>query len=329
MRHKSLIGAALAVMFLAACGSTGMDDVLGGGSPTNNRSAYEIRGTVDSVDTNNRSIWLTNVSGTNQSMLSNSGSGNTVRIYYDDQTTVDFNGQSYRPENLERGDQVAARVGETNNNTLFADRMTVLHDVSGNNNSGGTFPNSGGYGSTVRGIVTYVDTSRRTIEIDRTSGANVIVEYGTNTPVYFDGNTYRVGDLERGDEIEIRVSDMGSGRYSAQDITVVRNVSGGGFGNSRQQTSTIRGTVVSVDTNRRMVVLESANWISGFNSGAGTGTGSRMTLYYDANTSIDVSGSLQPLSGLERGDVIEAQVRASGSNTYMIDRAFLVRDVRR
>ena len=328
MRHKSLIGAALAVMFLAACGSTGIDDVLGGGNSPSNTSAYEIRGTVDSVDTNSRSIWLTNVSGTNQSMLSNSGSGNTVRIYYDDQTTVDFNGQSYRPENLERGDQVAARVGETNNNTLFADRMTVLHDVSGNNNSG-SFPNTGSYGSTVRGIVTYVDASRRTIEIDRTSGANVVVEYGTNTPVYFDGNTYRVGDLERGDEIEIRVSDLGSGRYSAQDVTVLRNVSGGGFGTSQGQTSTIRGTVVSIDTVRRTIELESASWISGFNSGAGSGMGSRMTLYYDANTSIDVSGSLQPLSGLERGDVIEAQVRASGNNAYTISRAFLVRDVRR
>src|SRR5688500_378105 len=223
-RPKSLAATALAVLFLAACGSTGggLGDILGGGgsqSPNN----YEIRGTVDYVDANSRSVYLKNVSGMT-SMLSNSGSGgSSVRVYYDNQTTVNYQGQSHRPEDLERGDEVTVRVSESTNNTLIADAVTVTHNVSAG--TSGSFPGSGS-GSMLRGTVTYVDSSRRTIEVDRSVGSNVIVEYGTNTPVYFNGQTYRPADLERGDEIEISVRDLGSNRFSANDITVIRSVSG-------------------------------------------------------------------------------------------------------
>ncbi len=90
---KSLVAASFALILLAACGSSGIGDILGGGGNTQ-QSNYEIRGTVESVDLNSRSIFLSNVSGYT-SMLSNGG--NSVRVYYDDGTPVEFNGQSYRP----------------------------------------------------------------------------------------------------------------------------------------------------------------------------------------------------------------------------------------
>ena len=321
-RPKSLAATALAVLFLAACGSTGggLGDILGGGG--NQSSNYEIRGTVDHVDQNSRSIYLTNVSGMT-SMLSNSGgtSGSSVRVYYDNQTTVSYQGQTHRPENLERGDEVTVRVSESTNNTLIADTMTVTHD-----SSGGTSPSSGAYGSMLRGTVTYVDSSRRTIELNRGVGSNVIVEYGANTPVYFNGQTYRPADLERGDEIEISVRDLGSNRFSANDITVVRSVSGNNSGSSSSSSrQTVRGTVSYVDVNRRTIELESASWISRFNSGTGN-TGSRITISYDNNVSVDVNGRLHPVSGLERGDVVEVQVD-NYNNTMRATRILLVRDV--
>ena len=70
---KSLATASLALILLAACGSVG--DVLGGGSDQD----YEIRGTVESVDLNSRSVWLSNVTGYTASMLSNTG-GKTVLL---------------------------------------------------------------------------------------------------------------------------------------------------------------------------------------------------------------------------------------------------------
>lgn len=323
---KSLAAASLALVLLAACGSSGMGDILGGGSNTNNN--YEIRGTVESVDLNSRSIWLSNVSGYNTSMLSNGGTGSTVRVYYDDRTPVEFNGQSYRPSDLERGDQVAVRVDESNN-SLVAESVSVLRDVS----SGSSYPSypssgSGAYESTIRGTVRYVDSSRRTIEVDRGSGSTTVVEFDTNTPVRYNNQTYNPVDLERGDEIDIRARDLGNGRWLATDISVVRSVSStnGTYGNgsSSASTATIRGTVRSIDTSRRTIELESTNWISGFNTGAGNST--RTVLNYDTNTSIYVNGRYESIAGLERGDTIEARVSRNGSTLWVQDLS-LVRDV--
>src|SRR5688572_748906 len=106
-RCKSLIPAALALVLLAGCGSSGVGDIFGGGGGSNPQAAnYEIRGTVESVDVNGRSVYLTNVTGLNRSMLS-SGGGSTARVYFDDRTAVEWQGRTYRPEDLERGDQVA------------------------------------------------------------------------------------------------------------------------------------------------------------------------------------------------------------------------------
>ena len=324
-KPKSLAATALAVLFLAACGSTGggLGDILGGGGSGSQNSAYEIRGTVDYVDSSTRSVYLTNVSGMT-SMLSNSGggSGSSVRVYYDNQTTVSYQGQNHRPEDLERGDEVTVRVSESTNNTLIADAVTVTHNVSTAGSS--SYPGSVS-GSLLRGTVSYIDTSRRTIEVDRSVGSNVIVEYGTNTPVYFNGQTYRAADLERGDEIEISVRDLGSNRFSANDITVIRSVNGNTSGSSSSSLQTVRGTVSYVDTNRRTIELESASWISRFNSSTGN-TGSRITISYDNNASVDVAGRLQPISGLERGDVVEVQVD-NYNNTMRATRIVLVRDV--
>ncbi|HYC58775.1 MAG TPA: hypothetical protein VEK79_04340 [Thermoanaerobaculia bacterium] len=321
---KSLAAASLALILLAACGSSGMGDILGGGSNPQ-QSNYEIRGTVESVDVNGRSLFLSNVTGYNASMLSNGGTG-TVRVYFDDRTPVEYNGQQYRPTDLERGDQVAVRVDESGNQ-LLAESMVVLRDVS--TGSGSSFPTypSGSYETSIRGTVRYIDTSRRTIEVDRGNGSTTFVEYDTNTPVRFNNQTYNPVDLERGDEIDIRVSDLGNNRFLARDISVIRSVSsgsssGGIFGSS--QNAIIRGTVAYVDTSRRTIELESTNWISGFNTGAGSTT--RTVINYGSNASILVNGRNESIAGLERGDVIEVEVSRDGSSLFA-QRMSLVRDV--
>ena len=319
---KSLAAASLLLILLAACGSVG--DVLGGGGSGQQQGNYEIRGTVESVDLNSRSIYLTNVSGYT-SMLSNGG-GNAVRVYYDERTPVSFNGQTYRPTDLERGDQVAVRVDESGN-TLMAESMTVISDVS-SGSSYPTYPSSGSYESNIRGTVRYIDTSRRTIEVDRGSGSTTFVEFESNTPVYFNNQTYNPVDLERGDEIDVRARDLGNGRFLAQNISVIRSISSNGSigGSSSTQTATVRGTVRSVDTVNRTIELESTNWISNFNTGT---TASRTVIHFDTNATINVNGRMESVSGLERGDVIEVRVaRDSNGSTLWAQSMNLVRDSR-
>jgi hypothetical protein len=228
IKRNSLTAATLALMFLAACSSTGgLGDILGGGTGA---QTYEIRGTVESVDTRNNTVYLSNVTGYNNML---SGSNSSVGVHFDQNTEVYWQNQTYRPQDLERGDQVTVLVDESGNQ-LHAESMTVTYNVS--------------------------------------SGT------GTNYP----SNNY----------------------------------------------GTIRGTVRSIDTYNRTITLESASWISQFQSGGSTS--GLVTVRYDNNTSVDVSGQLHPVGNLERGDVIDVQVQNSGSSSsYFANRIFLVRDVRR
>jgi hypothetical protein len=229
---KSLIAAVLAVMFLGACSSSGgLGDILGG---SNNGTSYQLNGTVDSVDASSRSIWLTNVSGYNGSMLSSGGgNGNTVRVYYDDQTSVEWQGRSYRPQDLERGDQVAVRVDEQGN-TLVAETMTVTYNSAGGMTSGSNYPSSNNY-ATIRGTVRSINTSNRTIQLESTSwrsgftgntGSNLItISYDTGMGIDVNGQVQSLGGLERGDVIDVQVSgNNNSSSYWAQRIWLVRDI---------------------------------------------------------------------------------------------------------
>lgn len=323
MHKTTLAGALVALIALAGCGSTGLDDILGGGSPTGSAAANEIRGTVDHVDTRNGFIQLINATSYD-SRLQSGGvgtSGSTVRVYYDQRTPVTYQGRTYTPADLERGDQIAARVTQSGNE-LRATEIAVLQNVR-SGTSGGT--PSGSYGSTVQGVVRYVEPTRRTIEIDR-GGYNsqlMTLQYEANTPVTYNNQQYRVENLERGDEVEITVRDLGGGRLVAQDIRVIRSVSGGGTTGSTMG-QTMRGTVRYVDTSRRTIELEGVSWVQRFNPGTGSGA----VIQYDTNTTVEYQGrtNYSP-ANLERGDVVDVQVRELGNNSFLAQRIVLVRDV--
>src|SRR4051794_37735188 len=119
--------AAFALLLVAACGSSGnYGDIFNGGS-----RAYDIHGTVEPVDTSNHSILLTNVSGYNNNLAGGGGYGNSVRVYYDDRTSLSYQGRGYRPEDLERGDQITVHVNDNGNNQLLAQSMDVTYDARG------------------------------------------------------------------------------------------------------------------------------------------------------------------------------------------------------
>ena len=328
-RYSTMALAALTVLTMAACGTGGgLGDIFGGGGSTN-----ELRGRVDYVDTANRFVVLTNVSGYGN-MLS-AGSGQTLRVYYDNQTPVEYQGRSYQPTDLERGDEIAVQFDQSGNNVV-ARSMTVLYDSrsAGSNypggntggNTGGNYP-GGSYDTTVRGTVRYVDTSRRTIEIDRGGYGGVqTVEFDNSTYVTSDGRNYRLQDLRRGDEVDIRVRDIGNGRLIATDINVVR---GGGSGSYSTSQRTVRGTVRYVDTARREIGLDQTSWISGFTTGGGSGAGGTMVIRYDTNTNVEYGGQFYPPTNLERGDVVDVHVQETGSSTFLANRIMVVRDVNR
>lgn len=122
MRRLSV--ALCAAVLMAACSNLGALGDLGGilGSPSVDRPS-DIRGTVNSIDTGARRIDL-NVSYINN--LRNTQ--NNQSIYWTNNTRVEYQGRTYRPEDLERGDEISVR-GVNDNGRYVAEVITVTRNV--------------------------------------------------------------------------------------------------------------------------------------------------------------------------------------------------------
>lgn len=125
MRRATLVLSAL--LILAACGSSTLGD-LGGifGSP-NPQTSSAVTGVVTGIDTNARRIDL-NVTYVNN--LRPSSSQTTGSIYYDQNTRVVYQNQTYNPTDLERGDEVSVQ-GYNNNGQYLAQTITVTRNIRG------------------------------------------------------------------------------------------------------------------------------------------------------------------------------------------------------
>jgi len=239
---KVIAAAAFALLLVAACSSSGgLGDILGTNS---NNDRYDIRGTVDSVDTSGHSIWLTNASGYNTSLASGSSgsNGGSVRVYYNDNTMVTFQGRNYRPQDLDRGDEVTVHAAQSGNQVI-AESMDVTYNTRGSMTSSGSgsypsYPSSSSSSSnyaTYRGTVRSIDTYNHTMTLDsanwvsgfRTTNGNnsvMTVSFDTNARVDYGGQLYPVTNLERGDVVDVQVTGNGSSNWFAQNIVLVRDV---------------------------------------------------------------------------------------------------------
>ncbi|MEO6383761.1 MAG: DUF5666 domain-containing protein [Thermomonas sp.] len=90
------------------------DGGYGGGYGNNN----DLRGTVALVDARARLIHL-----------EGAGYGSDMHLAYDARTTVEYQGRSYRPENLQRGDQVLIQARQVGNNQWLAERIIVERSI--------------------------------------------------------------------------------------------------------------------------------------------------------------------------------------------------------
>ena len=238
---NSFLAAIIAAAVLTGCGSSGVGDVLGGprtGSSNGpyNQSANDVQGTVRSVDTRNRLIVVDSEGTDSRYNLRNGNDNREVVLYYDDRTTVEHSGRTYRPEDLERGDRIRAGVQETSGDRLVAQQIEVLYDVS----SGGSDTRDD-LTSDLRGTVRYVDTRNRTLELETSrygsgfapegssssdrygSGDVVVVTYDSQTIVEYQGRRYEPSNLERGDLVEVDVRDSGGQRLAERIVVVSEN----------------------------------------------------------------------------------------------------------
>jgi hypothetical protein len=145
------ITAAVSTVFLAtACSQLGgLGSVLGGAAQQ--PQASQVSGTVQSVDTRNQQIVL---QATN---------GQSVALYFDNQTQVSYQNRAYSVTNLERGDRVTARVQQAQNGGYYTDLVQVDQSVQ---DQGGVY--SGNNGSTGSATVQSLQGTVR--QVDRNNG---------------------------------------------------------------------------------------------------------------------------------------------------------------
>jgi hypothetical protein len=144
-----------------------------------------------------------------------------VVVEYDSATRVGYQGRAYRPEDLERGDEVHVTTRGLNGRTV-ADAIAVTRSVSGDARSPGA--------GQVRGTVRRIDTAARTIELGGASwtqrfnptpgGNSIVVGYDAGTVVEYQGRRYGIANLEPGDVVDMDVADRDSPRPIARRIVV-------------------------------------------------------------------------------------------------------------
>jgi hypothetical protein len=170
------------LLVLAACTNTGLGNVLGsvlGGG----QGANQVSGYVQGVDRRSQYIAL------------QSSNGQSVNLQYDNQTKVVYNNQSYPVTSLDRGDQVTARIQNTNNGSYYTDLVQVDQPVQGS--SGST---ASGNVQTIQGTVRGIDSQNGLFSLDLGTGTRVTVSM-PYSPSRADQNRFQ--NLRSGDYVRI------------------------------------------------------------------------------------------------------------------------------
>ena len=91
-----------------------------------NNGQFTITGTVNSVDTNNQRIDL--YSAYTTGLRTNGGQGN-YSVYYNANTTVYYQGNTYSPTALERGDQISITAYDNGGGRYLASSINVTRNI--------------------------------------------------------------------------------------------------------------------------------------------------------------------------------------------------------
>jgi hypothetical protein len=259
-----LFGLVLLVLLLAGCASGGIfgggdddEDYNDDYDYDRDQRITEVRGRVERIDERDSIIYV-EPSGVYRSNLRNED--DQIALYYDDSTEVEYEGKLYEPDRLEVGDRIVADVDDTGTR-LYARDIEVTYDVTSSDRDDDRYDDDRTADdrydrdddrydrdddrydrdddaaiAEVRGKVRWLDEDRKVLEIEDASWGwsadrnrdrddDVIqVHYDSNTIVEYRGKRYTPGNLERGDEVQVEVRDLGS-RYLADEILVLASVS--------------------------------------------------------------------------------------------------------
>ena len=178
-RMKQVAAGTLMVMTAGACAGNQLGNilggVLGGGAQSN-----QLSGTIRGVDTRAQQIAI------------QQSNGETVPVYYDNQTQVVYQNQNYSPTALENGDRVTARI-QANGSQYYTDYVQVDQSVSG------AVSGSTANVQLLQGTVRQVDLRNGifTVDVNNNATLTVTMPYNPSSGDVNRFNALRSGDFVR------------------------------------------------------------------------------------------------------------------------------------
>ena len=170
---------ALVILATAACGGQ-LGNVLGGVLGGGGTGSNQLSGTIRSVDSRSQQISI------------QTSNGQTVPVYYDNQTQVVYQNQNYPATALEYGDMVTARI-QANGNSYYTDYIQVDQSVNGTGNV------SSGNVQMLQGTVRAIDRRNGffTVDVGNYNTITVNLPYNVSSTDVNRFNNLRSGDFVR------------------------------------------------------------------------------------------------------------------------------------
>ena len=188
---------AIAFFAMSACSNSGsLGNILG--SVLGSGAGNELAGRIQSVDTRNQQVGITQTNG------------QTVAVRYDNQTRVIYNNQNYPVTALESGDEVVARIQDSGNGSYYTDSIQVTQSV----NNGGSGQNSAGIQS-YQGTVKAIDFQGGRFSINNGAGYDIIVSMPYNPS---EADRYRFERLARGQTVRFYGVPLNSERIELRQF---------------------------------------------------------------------------------------------------------------
>lgn len=197
------------------------------------------------------------------------------------------------------GDRVDIRGIGATDSMINAEEVVLLGRSLSSNS--GTNSSRTSISGTVRQITP--STSRITLETDN---REMLTIFGTSsTPVYFEGTTYKIANIEVGDRVKVEIDSESRDGIRPRSIDVLQSVSDPVSGRSNDRTVTsLTGRVTRIDAKGQIIRLD---------------TGRSPEARIDTRTANDASGKRFRLTDLQVGDRLTVSGQYDSNDLFRAD----------
>lgn len=261
-----------------------------------------VVGTVTNIDRTGRTITV---------RLDEDNS--TVRVSTDDVTTsfrafgdgsaTDVKRGSNGLTQVKSGDRLMIQGVGGRNATIAATDITLLGRATSTSTTSSSSRTTTATRGVIEGVVRSVNSTEGRVVVETSDRQLYTVRGDSTTPVYYNGATYRLSNLEAGDSIRVTLMSSSANEDRARSIDVLRDVSATAGNDTRRLTSEY-GRITRIDTRNETLRLS---------------TDREHVITVDLHGARDRTGRDIRMSDLHVGDSLEVSGSYDSNNVFRAD----------